>query len=347
MTRFNDYPDPQHSLKRPLTSRQQTPGYPDSATKLTTSEGPYRPACFWVAGSTPDRKNDLKDGDTGIDFPDMARQINFHLDDFRDIDHLPQSYNMDSDLLCKVEPRFKWWTKAPTWHRIFDPPLDYGPFTARAEVEEAQNSTDDYGSPLLIDHYNYINRDYLLNQTHWGKSQEVTRRSLDKHRLRARTVANELASKRASLSLSRRSLPDDDDEIVTSPPKVLENSSRIFFSGNTTFGYIKQTTSSRSARHLCSKLHFFGPDVYNVAEGLFCDVESKRLYAVCGRASRHRHHQEDVAQDACFDADAEQLVQLAAKDAAPASSGGVWNLFSAPNHRKVLKMLASPLEMGD
>jgi hypothetical protein len=79
--------------------------------------------------------------------------------------------------------------------------------------------------------------------------------------------------------------------------------------------------------------------VHDWSQGLFCDIDTKRLYAVCGTASTAG----DVAKNACFDVEAEELVELQGQEIV----GGFRSLFSAPKERKVLKQVAPPLEMDD
>lgn len=56
-----------------------------------------------------------------------------------------------------------------------------------------------------------------------------------------------------------------------------------------------------TATELCESWNSSGPDYVNIEEGMFCSIETKTLYPICGK--------EGVAEDAlCFDVEKEALV---------------------------------------
>ncbi|EXJ69736.1 uncharacterized protein A1O5_06807 [Cladophialophora psammophila CBS 110553] len=92
---------------------------------------------------------------------------------------------------------------------------------------------------------------------------------------------------------------------------------------------VKSNLDLSSAVRMCEAEHTKGPHFVSLAEGLYCDTTTRRLYRVCD----HRHR-----QGICFDTDRDELVQIGG-DGSPFQFENVVRDLSSqtPGRVKVLK----------
>jgi hypothetical protein len=247
--------------------------YGNTTLSADPSGGIYQPRCIWI---------DRDDSDGS-----HTKAMGIHLPSFLPNQGRVDQYNADNDVMCKADPRFKLYDQLDVEDPI--PFFKNTPFDLQTLI--------DFNHTQTLDPANWgttpVDRDALqgIEKRNSGKNGYAQASSQDSNSTSScATVTNTTISGSGSAG-------NKGDQ---SPDCASNNSGNNTNSGNPTAPkqnakhrgqLIKSGSQYHSAAELSGSATSYGPDFVSIYEGVFCDMDQKKIWPLC----------KDAKQAACFD----------------------------------------------
>lgn len=221
-------------------------------------EAGQTPACVWLDN----------DGSAGVN----SQALSFHVPDMvANADRVAQ-FGADIDSLCRSTPRFSFWgdLAADSVVPFFDPPLEYeadaqsGGIGRDKDVERVKDKSRYDKSVAMYSGGNHKRAWHGSRGEGYG-NLTVPDFMLPRRQADTQRRGGGGQRKGRHVAAKKRGRRGFDNLIVTSDP-------------------------GHSAKELCGSATSYGADTVSMAERLFCDMETKSLYALCQQVGDDTMH---------------------------------------------------------
>jgi hypothetical protein len=239
--------------------------------------GIYQPRCLWIDG----------DDSNGI----HTKAFGVHLPSFLANTARVDQYNLNNDVMCKADPRFKLYDQLDVVNdaipHFVDLPFDQGTLL---DFDPAHTLDPNNWATTPVDIKEIIarNPDYLEDS---GNARNDTSAGTNSSSLASTSSQDgnnpSPTNTAANASGDKGSTVKSWNGVRIAPKQHRKHVGKL----------IKSQHKHHSAKQLCESNTSWGPDFISLAEGLYCDMDQKKTWPTCN----------DMKQRACFDVTVDRM----------------------------------------